>query len=55
LTADKGLPSSLGVGRGAKSPHRKKKKKACYEESHMASNFDGFFGTTQATENRYEI
>jgi hypothetical protein len=23
-TADKGWPSSLGVGRGAKTPHRKK-------------------------------
>jgi hypothetical protein len=37
-TADKGL------GEGPTTPHRKKP--ACYEMLHRASDLDGFFGTT---------
>jgi hypothetical protein len=43
-TADKGWPSSLVVGRGAKTPHRKKE--TCYEMLQRASELDGYFGTT---------
>jgi hypothetical protein len=32
-----------------------KKKEAYYEMSHRASNLDGYFGTTETTENGYEI
>jgi hypothetical protein len=43
--ADSGWPSSLGVGRGLTTPHRKIK--VCYESLHAASDQDGLFGTTQ--------
>jgi hypothetical protein len=44
-TADKGWPSSLGVGQGATTHHRKKRI-VCYEMSQRASDLDGCFGTT---------
>jgi hypothetical protein len=31
------------------------KKSACYNMLHRLSDFDGFFGTTQATEKGHEI
>jgi hypothetical protein len=40
-TADKGWFSSLGVGRGLKTHH---KKPAFYEMLHRASDLDRFFG-----------
>jgi hypothetical protein len=43
-TADKGWPSSLGVGRGLTTPHREKTVR--YEMLQRASDFDGCFGTT---------
>jgi hypothetical protein len=51
-TADDGWSSSFGVGRGAKTPHRKK---VCCEVLHRTSQSDVFFGTSKATENGYEI
>jgi len=41
-TADKVWSSSLGVGRGARTSHRKKA--ACYEMLHKISELDGFLG-----------
>jgi hypothetical protein len=43
-----GGPSVLGLDEGLKTPHRKKKKKktACYEILHRASELDEFLGTT---------
>jgi hypothetical protein len=38
-TADKGWPSSLGVGRGANNSPQQKKT-VCYEMSQRASNLD---------------
>jgi hypothetical protein len=43
-TADKGWPSSLGVGRGANNSHRNKRN--MYEMLQRASELDGYFGTT---------
>jgi hypothetical protein len=40
--ADKGWSSSLGLGVGLTTPHRKKQ--ACYETEHEASELDGFLG-----------
>jgi len=41
-TADKGLSSSLGAGRGADSS--RSKEPACHEMVHRASDLDWFFG-----------
>jgi hypothetical protein len=43
-TADKGWPSSLGLGGGLTTPHLKKIVR--YEMSQKASDLDGCFGTT---------
>jgi hypothetical protein len=43
-TADKGWPSSLGVGLGRTTPHRKKETR--YEMLKMALELNGCFGTT---------
>jgi hypothetical protein len=47
-----GGPLSWGLGKGLATPHRKKT--ACYEMLHRASDLDGFFGTTYTMENGYE-
>jgi len=52
-TADKGWSSSVEVGQEATTPRRKET--ACYEKLYNASELDGLFGTTYATENTYEI
>jgi hypothetical protein len=43
-TADRGWPSSLGVGRGANNPHCKKF--TCCKLFITASEVDGLSGTT---------
>jgi hypothetical protein len=48
-TADRGWSSDLGVGWAANNSL------ICYEPYDRALDQDGFFGTTQAPKNEYEI
>jgi hypothetical protein len=52
-TADKGWSSCLVLGEGLTTPHRKEP--TYYEMLHGVSNLDGFFATTLAMENGYEV
>jgi hypothetical protein len=52
-TADRGWPSSFGFGRGVKTPTITPL--ICYYIMPKAADQDGFFGTTEAPENGYEI
>jgi hypothetical protein len=52
-TADRGWPSSFGVGRDTNNPQLSKV--ARKEIFNTVLEMDGFFGTNQAPENGYEI
>jgi hypothetical protein len=51
--ATRGGPPPWGLGEGLTTPHHKKK--VCYEILYRTSELDGFIGTTQATENGYDL